>query len=243
MRTHHVLIAGAAALGLALALVLGWAAGRGERRAEAAAPGPGAVTAVADLSEGVARVSPAVVMVSAGGRSARDALPMGSGLVVSPDGLMVTSARMTGALREILVIFPDGAAFKAERMGEDKPADVAVFRILGASQQALPAARLGDSDKARAGEPAVLLAEPGGLVTSGVVSGGAPRLGEAAPGLIWTDAERTPTGLGAPLLTAGGGVIGLAASRGQGGRMDGLTAVTPANDVKRILERFRGPPA
>jgi S1-C subfamily serine protease len=237
MRTHQALIAAAGAVVLVILILLGVGlANRGDD--QPAGRGADFVAAIEKAQDAV------VVLGVPGGGGAADAMPMGSGIVVSPDGVIVTSAHVTGGLPVVNVIFLDGTSRRAELIGTDAGADVAVFRTPAAKPLAyLP---LGDSSQVKAGQPVVLMGAPFGLsgtATSGIVSAVGRRLDSDGPGLIQTDAALTAGGSGGPLLNARGQVIGLASaklSRGEPGA--GLAFATPSNVVKTVVDHF-APPA
>lgn len=238
MRTHHVLIAGAAAIAAVIVLLIGWAIGHG---GDGTASTPVARAASGtDLSVAVEEAAPAVVMLSAG----RAGLPMGSGFVISPDGSLVTSAHVVGNLPVVSAVFSDGASYRAERVGLDREADVALFRINEQTPQAYPAIKFANSDLVRPGQPVVLMGAPfglGGTATSGIVSAASRKLdGNATFGLIQTDAALTAGGSGGPLLNADGDVIGVATARlSKGDLGSGVAFAIPANAVKAAVERIR----
>jgi len=241
MRTHHVLIAAAALIGVVIVLLLGWAIGRGD---SAPAPRRAPAGGSADLTAAVDTAAPAVVMLSAGGSSAADALPMGSGFVISPDGYVVTSAEVGGRVQLVTVIFPSGAAFKAERVGTDEDVGIALFRTLGAAHEALPAIKLTDSDVVKAGQSVLLLSAPIGLqgvATAGIVSNASREFGPDAPGaLIQTDALFTPGSAGGPLVDTAGDVIGVATGRVRDENASANVAfAVPSNAVRAAVDRIK----
>jgi len=237
MRTHHVLIAGAAGIALLIVLLIGWAIGHGDR-----GPATSSVEQISsggDLSLAVEEAAPAVVMLSAGGAG----LPMGSGFVISPDGTLVTSAHVVGNLPVVSVVFGDGASYHAEVVGLDRDADVALFRINEQTQQAYPAIKFANSDLVRPGQPVVLMGAPfglGGTATSGIVSAASRKLdANAAFGLIQTDAALTAGGSGGPLLNAAGDVIGVATARlSKGDTGSGVAFAVPSNTVKAAVDKI-----
>lgn len=240
MRTHHVLIAGAATIAATVVLLLGWAIGR-HGVDEARRPATARAAAGGDLSVAVEEAAPAVVMLSAGGSSG---MPMGSGFVISPDGLLVTAAHVVGGLPVVTVVFGDGATYRAELVGIDRPADVALFRINEQTQQAYPSIKFADSDLVRPGQAAVMLGAPfglGGTATSGIVSAASRKLDpNAAYGLIQTDAALTAGGSGGPLLNAAGEVIGVATARlSKGDPGAGVAFAIPSNTVKAAVDQIR----
>ena len=213
----------------------------------AAAPVPGAIPAAGlDSSRhtaivtAAARVAPSVVSVNVvRHRRTRAADPwswfflpreyerpvqgLGSGFIISSDGLVITNQHVTEGAVEIVVTARDGTDYPAELLGEDALTDLAVLRIDGAD---LPVAPLGRSDDLRIGEWVVAIGNPYGYllgnaeptVTAGVVSGVGRNIipsGDQAGiyvGMIQTDASVNPGNSGGPLVNALGEVIGVNSS-------------------------------
>jgi serine protease Do len=148
--------------------------------------------------------TPAVVSVSRRGGS-------GSGVIVRPDGHIVTNAHVVGNARTVEVSTADGRTFQGTVLGTDSDIDIAVVKINGTN---LPVAPIGDSDRLEPGQIAVAIGNPLGLdrtVTRGVVSAvnRDPRGIGIAGGLIQTDAAINPGNSGGPLLDSSGRVIGI----------------------------------
>ena len=94
----------------------------------------------------------------------------GSGVIFTPDGLVLTNHHVVDGAARVEVILPDGHALRADVIGEDAGTDLAVLRIDGTS---LPWARFGDSRGVRVGQVAIAIGNPYGFqhtVTSGVIS-------------------------------------------------------------------------
>lgn len=251
MRTQQLLHAAAGVVALVILLLLGWGLTRGsDDTPHAPRGGEGFVGAVD-------RGQRATVMIAVSGGARREAMPMGSGFVVSSEGLIVTAAHVTGGMPVVSVVFSDGSVARAELIGSDEVADVAVFSTTP-GKQLVPLA-LADSNQVKAGQPVVLIGAPYGLVgtaTSGIVSAinrqigpaGENRFANAAlrgpvTAYIQTDAPLTAGGSGGPLLNSAGQVIGMASareSRGEPGA--GLAFAIPSNVVKDVIERFKTPP-
>jgi serine protease Do len=168
------------------------------------------VTALAalsrDLAALVARASPSVVGVER-------RRGQGSGLVLSPDGYVLTNNHVAGAQGPLRVRLSGGREVEAERVGADERTDLAVLRIRAPGLAALP---LADSRTLEVGQLVVAIGNPLGFersVTMGVVSAlyrnlPAPE-GGLFDGLVQTDAAVNPGNSGGPLLDARGEVIGL----------------------------------
>jgi len=169
------------------------------------------VTAVAD------RLLRQVVLLRVGRASARqDRAGLGSGVVVSQDGYILTSAHVLAGAREGVAAFSDGRELPIEIVGRDPLSDMAVVRVDGGR---LEAAELGDADRLRVGQLVVAVGSPLGLagsVTAGVVSalgrslptrtGSATRIVE---NVIQTDAALNPGNSGGALADADGRVVGI----------------------------------
>lgn len=253
MRTQQLLYAAAGVIVLIILLLIGW--GLTHRSDD------GAVRGTTNFAGAVDRAQAATVMVTVSGSGDQDTMQMGSGFVVSPDGLVVTAAHVTGGLPVVNMVFADGSVARAELVGADEAVDVAVFRVTPGKP--LIALSFADSNQVKAGQPVLLMGAPYGLVgtaTSGIVSavnrqiGAAPvdeddpfaqgALSGPVKSYIQTDAALTAGGSGGPLLNAGGQVIGMASareSRGEPGA--GLAFAIPANVVRDTVERFKQAPA
>ncbi len=249
MRTDRILIAAAAAVGLLILILVVFAATRGD------GDGGSKVRAGEGFVGAVERGQQATVMLSvAGAPGGADAMPMGSGFVVDPNGLIVTAAHVTGGMPVVNIVYVDGTVGRAELVTSDAAADVAVFRTT--PSKPLVSLSLADSNLVKAGQPVVLMGAPFGLTgtaTSGIVSavnrqmgaGGAPGFDDGAlrgpvVAFIQTDAALTAGGSGGPLLNTAGQVIGMASAReSRGDPGAGLAFAIPANVLKAVLTRAK----
>src|SRR6201990_2753586 len=162
------------------------------------------------------RVGPAVVRVETGPK-ARDTRQRGglrSGIVISPDGLVLTNSHVVGSAKEIRLRDSEGFDTDAHVVGVDPDTDLALLRADGARD--LRHARLGDSKKLRRGQLVVAIGNPLGFestVTAGVVSalGRSIRAvsGRMIEDVIQTDAALNPGNSGGPLVSSRGEVIGI----------------------------------
>jgi len=152
-------------------------------------------------------VGPAVVNVQRGNRGG------GSGVVFTPDGLVLSNQHVVDGAARVDVILSDGRTLRADVIGEDAGTDLAVLRMNATD---LPFAAFGDSRRVRVGQVAIALGNPYGFqhsVTSGVVSALGrslrSRSGRRIDDVIQTDAALNPGSSGGPLVTTRGEVIGI----------------------------------
>jgi S1-C subfamily serine protease len=170
-----------------------------------------AVTAAVD------RVAPAVVHIQVGEGPRRGS---GSGVVISPDGLVLTNSHVASSSKGVggqplTVVGPDGRPRSGHLLGDDPDTDLAVVRVDSAVDWV--AARLGDSRRLRPGQLAIAIGNPLGFeasVTAGVISAVGRSLraqtGRLIDDVIQTDAALNPGNSGGPLVTSGGEVVGIA---------------------------------
>lgn len=200
----------------------------------------GGLTAAADAA------LPAVVMLSLGGGQpnapqAEAPVQLGSGFVVSADGLIVSSPQVIGALPVARAVFADGIARQAEVVGRDDQAGVVLLKVTG--DKPFKFLKFAEAP-AKTGQSVLLVGAPfglGGTVSGGIVSNAARKLDPAAPyGLVQTDADLTAGSSGGPLLDADGAVLGIAeASLSE---LPGVAYAVPASVVKAAVERLKPKP-
>ncbi len=166
---------------------------------------------------------------------------VGSGFVVSSDGLIVTNAHVVDGSDKVEVTLKDGRTFKGKVMGTDSLTDVAVIKI---DAQGLPAVTFADSDRLQPGEWAIAIGNPLGLdntVTTGIVSATgrtSAQIGVADKqvSFIQTDAAINPGNSGGPLLNAQGEVIGVNTAIIQNAQ--GIGFAIPVNTARDIAEEL-----
>ncbi len=166
-----------------------------------------AVTSVADS------VGPAVVRVEVLGPNGRPG-GVGSGVVIAPDGLVLTNCHVVERAKEVRLTDAEGRVMEARKLGEDPDTDLALLRA-GAVRD-LPHAALGDSKSLKRGQLVVAIGNPLGFestVTAGVVSALGRSLrarnGRLIEDVIQTDAALNPGNSGGPLVSSRGEVIGI----------------------------------
>jgi S1-C subfamily serine protease len=154
----------------------------------------------------VERVAPSVVHV----RRQRGA---GSGVVIAPDGYVLTNAHVVDDAGSVEILLADGASYGARVIGADPATDLAVVRALGPGFSAL---ELATADTLRVGQLVIAIGDPLGLqstVTHGVVSALGRSLrskdGRIIENVIQTDAALNPGNSGGPLVDTHGRVVGI----------------------------------
>jgi len=198
----------------------------------------------ATITRVVDQLAPSVVNLQVtrrviGGRAVEGG---GSGVVITPDGYMLTSAHVVHDTDEGIVSFTDGREFDFEIIGTDPLSDLAVLRTQASD---LVPAKLGDAGALRVGQLVVALGNPlgfAGSVTAGIVSA----LGRSFPAragdhirfienVIQTDAALHPGNSGGALADGRGEVVGINTALVGANAGQGLGLAVPINDVSRKI--------
>nr|MDP2191956.1 DegQ family serine endoprotease [Rhodoferax sp.] len=164
---------------------------------------------------------------------------VGSGFILSADGLIMTNAHVVDGADEVVVTLPDKREFKAKIMGADKRSDIALLKI---EATGLPAVKIGDVSRLKVGEWVMAIGSPFGLdntVTAGIVSAKQRDTGDYLP-FIQTDVAINPGNSGGPLINMRGEVVGINSqiySR-SGGSM-GISFAIPMDEAFRVSEQLR----
>jgi Do/DeqQ family serine protease len=172
---------------------------------------------------------------------AQRAASLGSGVIVSSSGYVLTNHHVVEAADEIEVALADGKKLLAKVVGNDPETDLAVLRL---DAENLPAISFGSSDALRVGDVVLAIGNPFGVgqtVTSGIVSA----LGRTGLGIntfenfIQTDAAINPGNSGGALVDAAGNLIGIntAIFSRSGGSM-GIGFAIPVSTAKMVLEQI-----
>jgi serine protease Do len=163
-------------------------------------------------------------------------------VVITADGFIVTNSHVVYDTDTVRVTFADGRSFKAKVIGSDRPADIALIKIDGASFSHL---ELGDSQKLRLGETVIAIGNPFGLgqtVTRGIVSA----KGRAGMNIvdyedfIQTDAAINPGNSGGALVNLKGELVGInSAILSRNGGSNGIGFAVPTNMVRPIIDQLK----
>jgi serine protease Do len=166
---------------------------------------------------------------------------LGSGFIISADGVVVTNNHVVEGADSIEVVLPSGDRLPAELAGRDVATDLAVLRVQ--SREPLPHVPFGDSDRARVGDLVIAVGNPfglGGTVTLGIVSARNRNI-EAGryDDFIQTDAAINRGNSGGPLFSMSGEVIGVntAIVSPTGGSV-GVGFAMPSNLVRPVVDQI-----
>src|SRR5437763_13106476 len=163
---------------------------------------------------------------------------LGSGVIVTDEGHIITNTHVVDQVDEIEVQLSDGRTEKARLVGADDQVDLAVLKIDNAGVKPL---KLADSDTVQAGDFVLAIGNPFGFdetVTDGIVSSkGRPNRADVFGDLIQTNAAINPGNSGGPLVNLSGEVIGInTAIISRSGGSQGIGFAIPSNTVRTALE-------
>ena len=163
---------------------------------------------------------------------------LGSGVIVSKEGHILTNQHVVAGMTEIRIQLPDGRNLPATLIGSDPATDIAVLRIEAPNIEPLP---LGDSDALRVGQQIFAIGNPYGLketVTRGIVSAkGRHTASDYSIESIQHDAAVNQGNSGGPLLNIRGEIVGInSAIFSRTGGWQGISFAIPVNSVRRVLE-------
>lgn len=163
---------------------------------------------------------------------------LGSGVIVRPDGYILTNNHVVEGAAELEVYLSDDTKFIAKVVGTDPRTDLAVLKI---DASGLVAAPMGDSSKVEVGDWSIAIGSPFGLaqtVTAGIISATKRTDQGITPydDFIQTDAAINPGNSGGPLLNLRGEIIGInTAIASRGGGYNGVCFAVPSNTASRVL--------
>ncbi|MEN8787887.1 MAG: trypsin-like peptidase domain-containing protein [Flavobacteriaceae bacterium] len=161
----------------------------------------------------------------------------GSGVIITPDGYIVTNNHVIAKATELKVTLNDNKSYDAELIGTDPATDIALIKI--DTEESLPYLAFGDSDNTKIGEWVLAVGNPFNLtstVTAGIVSAKARDLGRRQS-FIQTDAAVNPGNSGGALVNTNGDLIGInTAITSQTGSYIGYSFAVPSNIAKKVVE-------
>jgi len=164
---------------------------------------------------------------------------IGSGFILTPDGFIMTNAHVVQGADQVIVTLADQREFKARIIGADRRTDVAVVKV---DATGLPAVRIGEVSKLRAGQWVMAIGSPFGLdntVTAGIVSAKARDTGDYLP-FIQTDVAINPGNSGGPLINMNGEVVGINSQiYSRSGGFMGISFAIPIDEAMRISDQLR----
>jgi serine protease Do len=166
---------------------------------------------------------------------------LGSGVIISADGYIVTNNHVVDGADSVTVTFGDGRVLKARVVGRDPQTDIAVVKV---DSKDLPAIKFAESAKAEVGDRVLAIGNPFGIgetVTTGIVSakGRRPGLGLAYEDFIQTDAAINPGNSGGALVDIDGRLIGLnTAILSRSGGFQGVGLAVPSDLVRNVVDNL-----
>jgi S1-C subfamily serine protease len=199
----------------------------------------------------VESVGPAVVSLGvqnraaparSGRRGSRGGNGAGSGVIVAPDGFVLTNHHVVEHASAVEVRLTDGRVLAADVVGSDPATDLAVVRVADGS---LPTAELGDSSQLRVGQLVIAIGNPLGFqstVSTGVVSalgrGLRSTSGRLIENVVQTDVALNPGNSGGPLVDSRGRVVGI--NTAMISAAQGLSFAIPVNTARWVVAELLG---
>jgi S1-C subfamily serine protease len=163
----------------------------------------------------------------------------GSGVVVDPDGFIVTNEHVVRDAAQIEVVLSDGRRLAARVVGSDKPSDIAVLKVAAGGLPALP---WGDSDELETGDPVWAVGSPYGLdgtVTFGIISAKhRPEMQQQFRDFLQTDAAVNQGNSGGPLVNIRGEVVGINTAI-YGDSFQGISFAIPSRLAREVYEKIK----
>jgi S1-C subfamily serine protease len=188
----------------------------------------------------VERLAPAVVAINVtkSGEALRgEAEGAGSGVIIAPDGFILTNSHVVENVSKVSVVLTDGRIMKSDIIGTDPATDLAVIRV---SAGGLPIAELGNSETLRVGQLVIAIGNPLGFqstVSAGVISALGRSLrgrsGRLIENVIQTDAALNPGNSGGPLVNSRGRVVGI--NTAMIFMAQGISFAIPVNTAKWVV--------
>jgi len=171
---------------------------------------------------------------------------LGSGVIIDKDGYLVTNYHVVEQADEIQIVLHDGTKCLAEKIGEDRNADIALLRIISRTIKEFPFLPFADSDQVKVGEMVFAIGNPFGLresVTQGIINHRDRQLSDSDPPKFQTDAVINPGNSGGPLVNVRGEIVGINVAIFAGQQevrvWQGIGLAITSNDVARAVDRIR----
>lgn len=166
-------------------------------------------------------------------------LGTGSGVIISPDGYIITNNHVIEDSQQLSVTLNDNRTLTAKIIGTDPKTDIALLKV--ESEEQLPYTTFGDSDTAKIGEWVLAVGNPFNLtstVTAGIISAKSRDLsGQSTQSFIQTDAAVNPGNSGGALVNTAGELIGInTAITSQTGSYIGYSFAVPSNIAKKVVQ-------
>ncbi|RKE95051.1 trypsin-like peptidase domain-containing protein [Ichthyenterobacterium magnum] len=174
-----------------------------------------------------------------GRRSQRPQIGTGSGVIISPDGYIITNNHVIDGAQNISITLNNNKIYDAELIGTDAKTDIALLKVNADNE--LPFVTFGDSDAAKIGEWVLAVGNPFNLtstVTAGIISAKARDLsGRNSQSFIQTDAAVNPGNSGGALVNSSGELVGInTAISSQTGSYIGYSFAVPSNIARKVVE-------
>ncbi len=171
------------------------------------------------------------------GEQARPQVGTGSGVIISPDGYIVTNNHVIAGANQLMVTLNDNKTYDARVVGTDANTDIALIKV--DPDAPLPYLAFGDSDNVKVGEWVLAVGNPFNLtstVTAGIVSAKARNLGRNQS-FIQTDAAVNPGNSGGALVNTNGELVGInTAITSQTGSYIGYSFAVPSNIARKVVQ-------
>lgn len=174
-----------------------------------------------------------------GRQSQRAQVGTGSGVIISPDGYIITNNHVIAGSRALTVTLNNNKTYEAKIIGADEKTDIALIKV--EADEELPFTTFGDSDQAKIGEWVLAVGNPFNLtstVTAGIISAKSRDLsGLSNQSFIQTDAAVNPGNSGGALVNTNGDLIGInTAITSQTGSYIGYSFAVPSNIAKKVVQ-------
>ncbi|WP_438963200.1 trypsin-like peptidase domain-containing protein [Nonlabens sp.] len=195
------------------------------------------------INKTVARAPMSLADVWAGRVPYRESIGTGSGVIITPDGYIITNNHVIKNSNHLQVTLNNNKSYKAELIGADEESDIALIKI--EADEELPFVPFGDSNSAKIGEWVLAVGNPFNLtstVTAGIISAKGRDLEARDANIqsfIQTDAAVNPGNSGGALVNTRGELIGInTAIKSQTGSYIGYSFAVPSNNARKIIEDF-----